>query len=70
MDTEYGMKLTERFVDVRDNAHDAFVLMNRHNNKVGRQVGDFPNSLELNNSNSRPVVMRAKQSRIVLTTLQ
>lgn len=38
VDTGYGMNLSRRFVNGRHNTHDAIYLMNKHNNKAGRQV--------------------------------
>ena len=44
VDTAYGMNLSRRFVNARHNTEDAISLMNKHNNKAGRQVGDLANS--------------------------
>lgn len=41
VDTSYGINLSNRFVNARRNTHDAIYLMNRHNNKAGRQVGSL-----------------------------
>ena len=45
VDTDYGMNLSRRFVNGRHNTHDAIYLMNKHNNKAGRQVGGLEHNL-------------------------
>lgn len=39
VDTSYGINLSSRFVNARRNTHDAIYLVNKHNNRAGRQVG-------------------------------
>lgn len=41
VDLSFGLDLSSRFVNAREEKHNAFWLMNRHNSRAGRQVGDL-----------------------------